>query len=376
MVKHTDPADAAATGPRVREFLSRVPDYVPGKAPVVPDGVTPYKISSNENPFAPLPAVVEAVVATASQVNRYADMGASELVADLAGHLGVPAEHVVATPGSTAALVHVLQAVCDPGDEVVFAWRSFEAYPILATLAGAVPVPVPVTADGRHDLPALAAAVTDRTRMVLLCTPNNPTGPALTRTEVRAFVQGLPPHVVVVVDEAYREFVRQADADDHLPLHLEFENVAVVRTFSKAHGLPGLRVGYLVARPRLAGAVRRTLVPFGVGAPAQQAARASLRPAQLAVLDAQVDEIVARREALVADLRAQGWAVPDAQGNFVWLALGPLTADFAAAAEAVGLSVRPFAGEGVRCSVAEPEANARLVALAGAFVADHPGLAG
>ena len=254
-----------------------------------------------------------------------------------------------------AVLYHLLQAYCDPGDEAVYAWRSFEAYPIAVSASGATSVQVPVTEDGRHDLKAMAAAVTDRTRVVLVCTPNNPTGPSVSGAELRAFLDEVPEHVLVVVDEAYREFVRMSDAVEGLALVAERPNVAVMRTFAKAYGLAGFRVGYLVAHEEVAAAVRAVALPFGVSAVAQAAVVASLA-AEDQLLE-RVEAIVAERERVVEGLAGQGWRIPDAQGNFVWFPLGDRTDEFAAAAADAGIMVRPFAGDGVRASIGEPDAN-------------------
>ncbi len=221
--------------------------------------------------------MVEAAEAAVAVMNRYPDMGNSALYAALAERLGVPQEQLAAGTGSVAVLYHLLQAFCDPGDEVVYAWRSFEAYPIAVSATGAVSVQVPVDADGRHDLDAMAAAVTERTKVVIVCTPNNPTGPSVTNSELRAFVEQVPDHVLVVVDEAYREFVREDDPVDALALAAEHANVAVMRTFAKAYGLAGFRVGYVVAHEEVAAAVRACALPFGVSSVAQAAAVASLR---------------------------------------------------------------------------------------------------
>ena len=261
-----------------------------------------------------------------------------------------------------ALIYQLVQAFCEPGDEVVYAWRSFEAYPIAATAAAATSVRVPVTADGRHDLDAMLAAITDRTRLVLVCTPNNPTGPAVTQAELDAFLAAVPPHVLVVVDEAYVEFVRMADAVDGVATYARHENVVLTRTFSKAYGLAGFRVGYAVAPAPIAGALRAVSLPFGVSHVAQAAAVASLA-AEDALLE-RVDALVGERDRVLAGLREAGWDVPDAQGNFVWLGLGDRAADFAAAADAAGIVVRPFAGDGVRVSIGEPEGNDRLLEVA------------
>jgi len=257
--------------------------------------------------------------------------------------------------GSVAALGHVLSAVCETGDEVVLPWRSFEAYPIAVTLAGAVGVRVPVAADGRLDLPAMAAAVTPRTRVVLVCTPNNPTGPAVHADELEAFLAAVPGDVLVVLDEAYVEFVRDPLAADGLAAFAAHPNVVLLRTFSKAYGLAGLRVGYAVARPRIAAGIRQASTPFGVSGVAQLAAIASL--GVKAELDRRVDAIVAERGRMFEGLRAQGWTVPDSQANFVWLALGEDSIEFAERCTRAGVMVRPFAGDGVRVSVGEPEAT-------------------
>jgi histidinol-phosphate aminotransferase len=201
----------------------------------------------------------------------------------------------------------------------------------------------------------MADAITDRTKVVIVCTPNNPTGPSVTNAQLRAFVDRVPQHVLVVVDEAYREFVREDDPVEGLPLAADHANVAVMRTFAKAYGLAGFRVGYVVAHEQVAGAVRACALPFGVSSVAQAAAVASLRAE--AELLKRVDSIVAERERVVAALRVQGWELPEPQGNFVWLPLGDRTPDLVALAEEAGITVRPFAGEGVRITIGEPEAN-------------------
>lgn len=343
----------------LRAAIEALPAYVPGARPE--PGRRLAKLSSNENPYPPLPGVLATIAEAAADVNRYPDMYASDLAAAIAGLHGIPTEWVVTGGGSVAVLSHILEAVCDAGDEVVFPWRSFEAYPILAAVAGAVGVRVPLTADGRHDLPALAAAVTDRTRAVLLCTPNNPTGPALREDEVRAFLAQVPPTVAVVIDEAYAEFVRDPHAVDGVAMLLDHPNVVVTRTFSKAYGLAGLRVGYGLARPRLAAGIRAASTPFGVNGIAQAAAVASLA-AREELLE-RVAAIVAERERVTTALAGQGVRVPEPQGNFVWLALGERTSEFARRAVEHGVLVRPFAGEGARVSVGTPEENDAFLGL-------------
>ncbi len=182
---------------------------------------------------------------------------------------------------------------------------------------------MPVLADGRHDLDAMAAAVTERTKVVIVCTPNNPTGPAVSQAELDAFLARVPSHVLVVVDEAYLEFVRMDDAVDGVATYRAHPNVVVTRTFSKAYGLAGFRVGYAIAQAPLAGALRSVSLPFGVSSVAQAAAIASLE-AEAELLE-RVDALVAERARVVDGIRAAGWDVPDAQGNFVWFGLGERT---------------------------------------------------
>jgi histidinol-phosphate aminotransferase len=353
------------TSPQPRSNVAEIPPYVAGKPPTVRPGMTSYKLSSNENPYPPLPGVVEAVQAGVGAMNRYPDMGASALYEALSRKFGVPAGHLSVATGSVGLIYQLVQAFCDPGDEVVFAWRSFEAYPIAVTAAAATGVKVPVLADGRHDLDAMAAAVTDRTKVVLVCTPNNPTGPAVTQAELDAFLAKIPSHVLVVVDEAYVEFVRMPDAVDGIATYRRHENVVVTRTFSKAYGLAGFRVGYAVAPAPIAAALRAVSLPFGVSTVAQAAAIASLERQD--ELFERVDALVTERTRVVTGLREAGWHVPEAQGNFVWFDLGERTLDFAAAADEAGIVVRPFAGEGCRVSIGETEANDRLLAVAAAF---------
>jgi histidinol-phosphate aminotransferase len=353
------------SGPRLRPALDGIPRYVPGRPTVAREGVRTFKLSSNENPYPPLPRVLETIADAGTQANRYPDMFATGLVDAIAERFGVPREHVATGTGSVGVAQQLLQATTGPGDEVIYAWRSFEAYPILVQISGATSVRVPLTADERHDLDAMADAVTDRTRLVFLCSPNNPTGPAIRRDETERFLDRVPADVLIVIDEAYREFVRDADVPDGLELYRDRANLCVLRTFSKAYGLAGLRVGFAVAHEPVAEALRKCAVPFGVSGIAQAAAVASL---------AAEDELLERVEVLVKErsrvwdaLRAQGWAVPSAEANFVWLRLGGRTAEFAAECEDAGVVVRPFPGEGCRITIGEAEANDTVLTIADQF---------
>ncbi|MBT1682762.1 histidinol-phosphate transaminase [Curtobacterium flaccumfaciens] len=326
-----------------------------------------FKLSSNENPFPPLPGVVEAVQAQTSY-NRYPDATALALRAVLANRFGLTAEQVHVAPGSVAILHELARATSGPGDEIVYAWRSFEAYPGVVTVAGATSVQVPNRADGGHDLDAMAAAVTERTRMVLVCSPNNPTGPIVTAAEFDAFMAAVPRSVLVVLDEAYAEFVTDEAAVHGHPLLAAHPNLVVLRTFSKAYGLAGLRVGYALGPDYVLDAVRACAIPLSVTAQGQAAALASLE--REAELLERVTEIAALRDRIVVELRAQGWDVPDAQGNFLWLPTGERTATAAAAFEDAGIIVRAFPPEGIRISIGEHEAVETLLQTARSLVGD------
>ncbi len=326
-----------------------------------------FKLSSNENPFPPLPGVVEAVQAQTSY-NRYPDATALALRAVLANRFGLTAEQVHVAPGSVAILHELARATSGPGDEIVYAWRSFEAYPGVVTVAGATSVQVPNRADGGHDLDAMAAAVTERTRMVLVCSPNNPTGPIVTAAEFDAFMAAVPQSVLVVLDEAYAEFVTDEAAVHGHPLLAAHPNLVVLRTFSKAYGLAGLRVGYALGPDYVLDAVRACAIPLSVTAQGQAAALASLE--REAELLGRVTEIATLRDRIVVELRAQGWDVPDAQGNFLWLPTGERTATAAAAFEDAGIIVRAFPPEGIRISIGEHEAVETLLQTARSLVGD------
>ena len=355
--------------PRLRRALDGIPTYKPGRPAAVRAGAPAYKLSSNENPYPPLPSVLETVRTGAESFNRYPDMFATGLTEAIAARFEVPVAHVATGTGSVGVLQQLVQATAAEGDEVVYAWRSFEAYPIVVQISGARSVTVPLTADEHHDLDAMADAVSDKTRLVLVCSPNNPTGTAVRRAELERFLDRVPRDVLVVIDEAYREFVRDDDVPDALEVYRHRPNVAVLRTFSKAYGLAGLRVGFAVAHEPVADALRKTAVPFGVSTLAQVAATASLA-AEGELLE-RVAALVDERTRVQGALREQGWtSVPESQANFVWLRLGARTGEFATACETAGVVVRPFDDEGVRVTIGEPEANDLFLQVAKGFVTD------
>jgi histidinol-phosphate aminotransferase len=349
--------------PRFRSVLDQFAGYKPGKAPT-PSGGKTFKLSSNESPYEPLPSVQAVLADAAGHINRYPDNGAVELTEAIASRFGVPAEHVAVGCGSVGIAQQLLEAVGEPGAEVIYAWRSFEAYPYLTDLANATAVQVPLAGYG-HDLAAMAAAITDRTRLIFVCTPNNPTGTAVRKDDLTAFLDQVPADCLAVIDEAYVQYVRDPDVADGLSLYADRPNVAVLRTFSKAYGLAGLRVGYLIGPESVAQAVRKTMLPFTVNSLAQVAAVASLA-AESELLE-RVELVVKERDRVRHDLLGDGWTVPPTEANFVWLPLGERSAEFSDHCDAAGVSVRPYADDGVRVTIADPEANDAFLAAAAGY---------
>ncbi|QDG87517.1 histidinol-phosphate transaminase [Pseudarthrobacter sp. NIBRBAC000502770] len=355
-------APPVTTLPTLRAAVTGLPAYVPGRRSLGSDIAA---LASNESHYEPLPAAVTAVAEAAGRMNRYPDMAAVELRERLARHLGVTPEEVAVGPGSVGVLQQIITGLCDAGDEVVFAWRSFEAYPILVELAGARAVRIPLDDAEGHDLDAMAAAVTGRTKVILLCTPNNPTGVPISHDRLEAFLQSVPSSVLVVIDEAYVEY---ADAGpDSLALYRRYPNVCILRTFSKAYGLAGLRVGYAITTAAIAEGLRRTALPFAVSALAQKAAIASLDARE--EMEARVSAVKQERTRIAAELAAQGWKLQPSQGNFLWIrADGQLLARLVDAFDSAGIMVRAYQGDGMRITVADPASNNRVLRLLEAHV--------
>src|SRR5579859_7619595 len=241
--------------PRLRPVLATFPAYKPGKVPVAAAGEA-HKLSSNESPYGPLPSVLKVIAEAAGEVHRYPDNGAAALSAAIAERFAVPVDHIAVGPGSVGVLKQIIEAVGGPGSEILYAWRSFEAYPPLADLAGATSVRVPLSGEV-HDLVAMAKAITPQTRLILVCNPNNPTGTVVRGQELTDFLDQVPGDCLVVLDEAYREYIRDPGVPDGISLYRDRPNVAVLRTFSKAYGLAGLRVGFLIGHDPVAQAVRK-----------------------------------------------------------------------------------------------------------------------
>jgi histidinol-phosphate aminotransferase len=345
-----------------RADLDALPAYVPGKT--IPGAI---KLASNEVPYGPLPGVVDAITEAAANTHRYPDMGVTALRVALADRLGVAEDRIATGCGSVALAEHLAKATCRDGEEILYSWRSFEAYPIIAATAGARGVGVPNTSTHGHDLPAMAAAITDRTRLVLVCNPNNPTGTSVRAADLDAFLDEVGPEVLVVLDEAYREFVTDTDVPDGLVRYADRPNVVVLRTLSKAWGLAGLRVGYLVAHPDVVAAVRKVITPFSTSAVAQAAALAALGQGE--EMGRRASLVVAERERVFSALGKLFADVPETQANFVWLPLRDRAEAFGEACMAAGVVVRPFPGDGVRVTIGTPDENDTFLAAAETFPA-------
>lgn len=328
----------------IRADLDNLPAYVPGKRD--DDSL---KCSSNETTQPPLLAAQKAMAAAAATTNRYPDMGAVDLKEALAEHLGVTRAQVAVGTGSSALCQQLVQITAQPGDEVIFPWRSFEAYPIFVQVVGATPVAVPLLDDGRHDLDTMAAKITERTRLIYLCNPNNPTGAALTNAEFEEFMAKVPADVVVGLDEAYFEYNRAEDTPVATEAITRYPNVVGLRTFSKAYALAGARVGYAFGAVNLIEALDKVAIPFSVSSIAQAGALASLAAA---------DELMERTEVTVAlrDEVADTVGARRSQGNFVWLPGQHLAADFARH----GVLVREFP-EGTRLTVTTEDEVRKLL---------------
>ena len=376
--------------PLTREDLSLIPSYLPGKT--TPGAL---KLASNEMTQGPLPSVRDAIVDAASGVNRYPDMAAVDVRATIAEHLGLSTSQVAVGCGSSALCQQLIQATCADGDEVIFAWRSFEAYPILARVAGAVPVAVPLDDAHRHDLDAMAAKIGERTRLVFVCNPNNPSGTTITAAEFEAFMAKVPANVVVALDEACIEFVQPAEGDlgaagratgvdtpNAVDAIAEYPNVVGLRTFSKVYGLAGLRIGYCFGAAELIESLNKVCIPFSVNALAQVAAIESLRAVD--ELEARIAGVRDQRVRVTAAINGAAGAevvIPDSQTNFVWLpqerlaslaGAGSLSDADVADSQSLGqfladkgIVVRVFRGEGVRITITDEAETDRLLAALG-----------
>ena len=345
---------------RLRPELAELPAYVEGKT--ITGAI---KLASNETVHGPLPGVRAAIEQAIGTINRYPDNHNVELKSRLVQHLEPEGrftpEHIAVGCGSVSLCQRLIQATASVGDEVLFGWRSFEMYPLQVRVAGAVPIQVPLH-DHTFDLDAMLATVTDRTRLIFVCNPNNPTSTVVEPEALARFADAVPSHILVAIDEAYVEYIRDGLVPDSLGLVHSYSNVVVLRTFSKAYGLAGLRVGYAVGDPAVITALNKVTVPFTTTNVSQAAAIASMDAAD--ELLARTDAVVAERTRVTAALRSAGFTLPPSQANFVWLPLQARTPDFVARAADAGIVVRPYGSDGVRITIGAPEENDALLRFA------------
>ncbi|MFI6366623.1 histidinol-phosphate transaminase [Nocardia sp. NPDC050630] len=344
----------------IRPDLDSIPAYVPGRNH--PGAV---KLASNETTFGPLPSAAKAIAEAAELANRYPDNQVTELRAALADFLGVSSANVAVGCGSVALCQELVQITCDaPTDEVLFAWRSFEAYPIVTQVGNATAVQVPLTREHVHDLDAMAAAVTERTKLIFVCNPNNPTGTAVGEAELIRFLDAVPEHVLIVLDEAYFEYMRLTTEQrpNGVELGRNRPNVVVLRTFSKAYGLAGLRAGYAVGDPAVISALMKVHIPFSVNRVVQAAAIASLE-ARHELLD-RTDGLVVERDRVRDTLLAAGYEVPPSESNFLWLPLRERSAEYGEVSAEAGVLLRPYGTDGVRVTIGDPHENEQFLRFA------------
>ena len=345
---------------RLRPELADLPAYTPGKTVL-----GAIKLASNETVQGPLPSVRAAISAATETINRYPDNGHVELREHLAAHVGFPPEQIAVGCGSVSLCQQLIQITSSVGDEVMFGWRSFEVYPLQVRVAGATPVQVALRAE-TFDLDAMLAAITDRTRLIFVCNPNNPTSTVVDPDELARFVAAVPADILVVIDEAYVEYVRDGLLPDSLGLARSHPNVVVLRTFSKAYGLAGLRVGYAVGDPEVITALGKVYVPFTASTISQAAAIASLQAVD--ELLARTDAVVTERQRVSAELAGLGYNFPPSQANFVWLPLAERTAEFAQQAAESRVLVRPYGNDGVRVTIGAPAENDAFLRFASEWI--------
>ncbi len=352
---------------RIRPEIAGIEPYVAGR-PIEeiarafgfePDRIA--KLASNESPDGPFPGVAEAVHSAIATAHRYPEDEAWDLTTALAAHLNVSTGNIVLGNGSVALINDATIAVGGAGTRVVFPWPSFVMYPLAATYAGSTPVRVPLAADMALDLAAMREAIDDATSLVFLCNPNNPTGTVLGGSEVEEFIRSVPESVLVVVDEAYHEYVDEPSYHSAISLALELPNVMVLRTFSKIYALAGFRIGYGVAGEGVVSLLKKVRPPFSVSRLAQAAALTSLGQQDEVARRASIN--AAGRHYLKGALDERGYRAIGSQANFIFFHTG--LEDSGALADALvqkGIIIRPMPGGWVRVSIGSESENRRFVA--------------
>ncbi|MDT5183933.1 MAG: histidinol-phosphate aminotransferase [Mycobacterium sp.] len=323
----------------------------------LPDAVNPYALSLNENPFPPLPAVRSALIESIDAANRYPEFLPERLRSMIAGHVGVRDEQVVIGVGATGVIMQMLRAVTSPGDRMVMTSPTFDGYPIFAQMARLESVTVALDKHGHHDLDALADAASDA-KVVVVCRPHNPTGTVEPAADIERFLRRVPSDTVVLLDEAYVEFLSPEHQIDAPALVERYPNVVVVRTFSKAYGLAGLRIGYGFCAPGLARKLWTMQLPFGIGITSMVAVAASYDAESQ--LRERIRMIAAERRYLGMRLRSMGVYSTDGHANFVYLP--PCGRPWREVFDGTGLQVRNYADGGVRITVGSRQSTRAVLA--------------
>lgn len=348
---------------RPRESVLRLAGYRPGKAASQAEeehGISnAIKLASNENPHEPIAPIAEAMAAALAGVNRYGDNNATDVRGALGEWIGIDPDHLTVGCGSSGILQQLFFAYVDAGDDVVFPWPSFEIYPVFGTLFDANMIQVPLV-DHAFDMDAVAAAVTESTKLVFLATPNNPTGTSISMDAVASLLDRVSDQTLVVIDEAYREFNDPAMGDPVDLLKTGHRNLVITRTFSKAYGLAGLRTGYAIADPAVITELDKVRLAFSVNNVAQAATLAAIEHRDAAL--EKVAQLAAERDRCHAAVVEAGWNLPPAHANFVWIPTGDRTDEIYLAMEKVGVVTRPFPGVGLRITISTPEENDRWLA--------------
>ncbi|NEY35857.1 aminotransferase class I/II-fold pyridoxal phosphate-dependent enzyme [Streptomyces sp. PRKS01-65] len=318
-----------------------------------------HRLALNENPLPPLPTVTNAIARASREANRYPEFFPRRLEQAIAAWQRVPGSCVVAGPGSVGVAQHAVQALVRPGGTLAYGWRNFDAYPLLAEMTGVRALPVPLLPGGHQDLDRLAEAAADADA-VILCNPHNPTGRLVPAHELKNFVSAVPTRTTVLLDEAYIEFVQPPERPETTQWIHEFPHLIVLRTFSKAYGLAGLRVGYGIACEDLARRLRTRQLPYAIGPVAAAAVEAALGCAS--ELEERVRLVAGERERTARGLAEQGWQVLPSHANFLWLDEPERTGELARLLERAGIQGRVLPGEGVRLTIGDRADNDAVLA--------------
>jgi len=325
---------------------------------VKPSAPVPVRLNYNELPFAPTEKIISAAQECCETANRYPEVDTRTLRQALADHHDVPLEWIV-TGAGTAVVIQQIMIASGQG-EIAFAWPSFDAFP---PMAAGLRMPAHLTGttpDGACDLNDLLKAITPKTSMVIVCTPNSPTGGIVRHKELEDFIRAVPPHVTVLIDEAYYEFARDPDLPRSLELVKAYSNVVLSRTFSKAYGLAGFRVGYAIAQEALAAKIRQAGVPFAIPLPAQRAAMTALEHSASA--KQRVEKVLEERTRLTEALHQKGVKAVVGHGNFIWLPIAAAALQIGEALSRAGVSVKMYDGLGLRITIGTPEENDAFLA--------------